>query len=183
MAFDGFDLTDRFCRALDGWSEYTYGRRVDFPPDIKGVPGKLIRTGSKGIDCSSFTWAMLTRVFPDAPWSLDYYKKYQMWDRKDMWAPVRVVEELGIGKDKHGDGWYLYQVWKGQWEGGHSFFGLSLGGRLLVLEATNSTRNGVQNNGVVWRGIGPVGPQLPDMPEYCEHEATRGLVFSKVKLG
>ena len=182
MAFDGFDLTDRICRALDGWSDYTYGSKVDFPPDTKGVPGKLLRTGSRCIDCSSFTWALLTRVFPDAAWSFNYYKRYQMWERKDMWAPVKVVEELGLGKNEHGDGWYLYQVWKGQWEGGHSFLGFSSGGRLLVLEATNSTRNGIKNNGVVWRGIGPVGVQLPDMPEYCEHEATRGLTFSKTKL-
>ena len=185
MAHSGpkLSLTDKICLRLDEWGGYAYGHSVEFPPDALGVPSSLLRSGTKQIDCSTFTWALLSQVFPAARWSLDYYKRYQMWDREDMWAPIRVVEELGIGSDKHGDGWYLYQVWKGEWEGGHSFLGLSVGGRLLVLEATRSRRNGVLHDGVVWRGIGPAGPRLPEMPEYCEHEATRGLVFSKVKLG
>ena len=51
-----------------------------------------------------------------------------------------------------------------------------------MLEATRSRRNGIEHNGVVWRGIGPVSPRLPEMPEYSEYEATRGLTFGKVKL-
>mgnify|MGYP003132096864 CR=1 FL=1 len=182
MADRDTELTGKLLVALEVWREYVYGGTVDFPPDVKGVPSKLIRTGTRQIDCSTFTWGLLTEVFPDAPWSFDYYKRWQMWDRKDMWGPTRVAEELGIAKDEHGDGWYLYQVWKGQWEGGHSFLGLARDGRLLVLEATRSRRNGVEHNGVVWRGVGPAGSQLPELPEYCEHEATRGLVFSKIKL-
>ena len=179
---DSEGLTSKILTALSVWEPYRYGGRVDFPPDVRGVPSSLLRTGTRCIDCSSFTWALLSQVFPDRKWQTKYYKRYQMWDRTDMWAPIRVAEELGIGKDEHGDGWYLYQVWKGEWEGGHSFLGLSRGGRLLVLEATKSCRNGCNHDGVVWRGIGPAGPELPDMPEYCAHEATRGLVFSKTKL-
>ena len=179
---DSEGLTSRILTTLSVWEPYHYGGRVDFPPDVRGAPPSLLGTGTRCIDCSSFTWSILSQVFPALKWSTNYYKRYQMWDRTDMWAPIRVVEELGLGKDKHGDGWYLYQVWKGEWEGGHSFLGFSSGGRLLVLEATKSSRNGCDHDGVVWRGIGPAGPSMPDMPEYCEHEATRGLVFSKVKL-
>ena len=182
MADRDIELTGKLCLALEGWREYTYGGRVDFPPDARGVPSKLIRSGTRKIDCSSFTWALLSQVFPDVPWSIDYYKRWQMWDRNDMWGPLQVAEELGITNEEHGDGWYLYQVWKGEWEGGHSFLGFSSGGRLLVLEATRSRRNGIDHDGVVWRGIGHASPRLPDMPEYCEHEATRGLTFGKVKL-
>ena len=182
MARDSDRLTEKLCSNLEGWMNYTYGSQVDFPPDVPGVPSSLIRSGTKQIDCSTFTWSILAQVFPDAPWSLDYYKKWQMWERNDMWGPLRAAEELGITNEEHGDGWYLYQVWKGEWEGGHSFLGFSHKGRLLVLEATRSRRNGIDHSGVVWRGIGPASPRLPEMPEYCEHEATRGLTFGKVKL-
>jgi len=183
MADRDLDLTERLCAALEAWTEHHYGGKADLPSDVKGAPSSLMGTGTHQVDCSTFTWSVLTQVFPDAPWSVDYYKRWQMWNRKDMWGPIKVAEELGIGKDEHGSGWYLYQVWKGQWQGGHSFLGFSCGGRLLVLEATSSRRDGVTHDGVVWRGIGPASPRLPEMPEYSEHEATRGLVFSKIKLG
>lgn len=182
MASDSDRLTDKLCSQLEGWMGHTYGSQVDFPPDVPGVPASLIGSGTKEIDCSTFTWSILAQVFPDAPWSLDYYKRWQMWERNDMWGPLKAAEELGITNEEHSDGWYLYQVWKGKWDGGHSFLGFSSGGRLLVLEATRSRRNGIEHDGVVWRGIGPVSPRLPEMPEYCEHEATRGLTFGKVKL-
>ena len=56
------------------------------------------------------------------------------------------------------------------------------GGRLLVLEATRSKRNGIDHNGVVWRGVGPGEPYMPPLPEYSERDATRGYVYAKVKL-
>ena len=182
MANDSDQLTDKLCSKLDGWMGYAYGHQVDFPPDVPGVPNSLTESGTKQIDCSTFTWSILSQVFPDAPWSLDYYQKWQMWERNDMWGPLKAADALGISKEGEGDGWYLYQVWKGEWEGGHSFLGFSGGSRLLVLEATKSQRNGIDHSGVVWRGLGPASPRLPEMPEYSEHEATRGLTFGKVKL-
>ena len=77
MAHSGpkLSLTDKICLHLDEWGGYSYGHAVEFPPDVRGVPSSLLRSGTKKIDCSTFTWALLAQVFPDAKWSLDYYKQ------------------------------------------------------------------------------------------------------------
>ena len=175
-------VTERVLHALPSWKGYSYGHKADMPSCVRGIPTKMIDTGTKQIDCPTFTWGILCQLYPDADWTFDRYKKWQMWDRKDLWGPITEAKQLGITTEGDGDGWYLYQVWKGQWEGGHSFLACEAGGRLLVLEATRSKRNGIDHNGVVWRGVGPGEPYMPPLPEYSERDATRGYVYAKVKL-
>jgi len=176
---DSESLTQRILHALPSWKGYSYGHTVDFPSCVRGVPSKLVDSGSKQIDCSTFTWGLLCQVYPDADWSFDRYKKWQMWDRDDLWGPITQAREMGLATDDSGDGWYLYQVWKGQWSGGHSFLGCVADGRLLVLEATNASR---PKPGVVWRNVGYAEAYLPPWPEYSEEDATRSRVYAKIKL-
>ncbi len=176
---DSESLTERILHALPSWKGYSYGHTVDFPSCVRGIPTKLIDTGTKQIDCSTFTWGILCQLYPDADWTFDRYKKWQMWDREDLWGPITQAKAMGLTADDDGDGWYLYQVWKGDWKGGHSFLACKAGDRLLVLEATNASR---PRPGVVWRNIGYAESYLPPWPEYGERDATRGRAYSKVKL-
>jgi len=177
---DTRSLTQRILHALPSWQGYSYGHKVDFPSCVRGAPTSLVETGTKQIDCSTFTWGLLCQVYPDADWSFDRYKKWQMWDRDDKWGPISQALSMEITSKDDGDGWYLYQVWKGDWQGGHSFLASKAGDQLLVLEATNASR---PVPGVVWRYVGEASTNaLPPWPVYTEADATKGYAYSKVKL-
>tara|TARA_R100000654_G_scaffold27339_2_gene51370 strand:+ start:7922 stop:8494 length:573 start_codon:yes stop_codon:yes gene_type:complete len=152
-------LRNRILSYLPVWEGYTYGHKVDYPPDIPGVPSTLIRSGTREIDCSSFTYGLLAQVYPKAGWSFTRYKQWQMWSREDLWGPLTTATDMGITTKGTGNGWYLYQKWDERWKRGHSFLALKRGQNLLVLEA-NLRRN---EDGVVWRDIGPAVNILPSI--------------------
>ena len=175
-------LTDAILDKFPQWERYRYGSKVDFPPSALGVPPSLLRTGSRAIDCSTFTYALLSAVYPKAGWSVPTYKKWQMWDKQDLWGPLTMAEELGIGKPSTDDGWHLFQIWREPWESGHSFLALCLGGNMLVLEASNASRTGARHDGVVWRDIGPATAPLPALWSGTRNSLLKGVKFGSVKL-
>ena len=176
-------LTEALLDCLPEWGSYRYGSQVDFPPSALGVPSSLLRTGTRQIDCSSFTWAILSVVYPDAGWNLERYKKWQMWEKEDLWGALTMAEnELHIGTTGSDDGWHLFQIWREPWESGHAFLALCLGGNMLVLEASNASHTPARHSGVVWRNIGPACAPLPSMWSGTKAELLDRTMFASVKL-
>ena len=176
-------LTSAILEKLPQWGRYRYGSKVDFPPSAVGVPSSLLRTGSRAIDCSTFTYALLSAVYPQAGWNIERYKKWQMWEKDDLWGPLTMAEnELHIGTTSTDDGWHLFQIWRTPWESGHSFVAFCLGGNMLVLEASNASRTGARHDGVVWRDIGPATAPLPALWSGTRSSLLQGVTFGSVKL-
>ena len=175
-------LTDAILEHLVEWTRYKYGSDVDYPPSALGVPSSLLRSGTREIDCSSFTWAILSSVYPDAGWNLERYKKWQMWARQDLWGPLTMAEEMGIGTNDSGDGWHLFQIWRTPWESGHSFLALCLGDNMLILEASNASHTPARHSGVVWKNIGPATSPLPTVWSGVKSEILNGTTFASLKL-
>ncbi len=176
-------LRARILQALPVWWGYKYGHKVDYPPHIPGIPSTLIRTGTREIDCSTFTYGLLATVYPKADWGFERYKKWQMWGRDDLYGPLTTADELGITTQGRGNGWYLYQKWEKPWEGGHSFLALKRGDLLLVLEATTLS----SMSGVIWRNICKVGEVdsfdiLPSEWSGTEEQILDGAEFRCVRL-
>ena len=175
-------LTDAILGHLVEWTHYKYGSDVDYPPSALGVPPSLLRSGTREIDCSSFTWAILSSVYPDTGWNLETYKKWQMWARHDLWGPLTMAEEMGIGTNDSSDGWHLFQIWRKPWESGHSFLALCLGDNMLVLEASNASREPARHSGVVWKNIGPATAPLPSMWSGLKAELLHQTTFASLRL-
>ena len=91
-------LRARILQALPVWWGYKYGHKVDYPPHIPGIPHTLIRTGTREIDCSTFTYGLLSAVYPKADWGFERYKKWQMWGRDDLYGPQWVVSLPKMGE-------------------------------------------------------------------------------------
>ena len=171
-------LRDRILSCLPVWEGYTYGHKVDYPPDIPGVPSTLIRSGTREIDCSSFTYGLLAQVYPKADWSFARYKQWQMWSREDLWGPLTTAADMGLTTKGTGNGWYLYQKWDERWKRGHSFLALKRGQNLLVLEATLLR----DMDGVVWRNIEPATSTMPSKWSGTEADILGDSEYFSVRL-
>lgn len=171
-------LRNRILACLPVWNGYAYGHKVDYPPGIPGVPSTLVGTGTREVDCSSFTYGLLAQVYPKADWTFARYKQWQMWSRENLYGPLQAAQEMGLTTKGTGNGWYLYQKWDLPWEKGHSFLALKRGDNLLVLEAT--LRRGV--DGVVWRDVGPIDGDLPSTWSGTESDILGGAEFDCIRL-
>ena len=93
---------------------YSYGRSVDFPKSVN-APSKMTNTGTKQIDCSSFTWCVLAWVYGVS--SVAAYKRHQIIDTPDPWSAIKNAYDLGVaskvgeGPPPPSPGIYLVQSW------------------------------------------------------------------------
>jgi hypothetical protein len=105
---------------------YKYGRDADFPSSLFAAPPRHIDTGTKELDCSSFTWCVLNWIYDCG--GLHWYMKHQIIGTPDPWSALKyakrylVVTEIGEGVPHH-TGLYLCQAWRqpDAMRGGHQF--------------------------------------------------------------
>lgn len=171
-------LRNRILACLPVWEDYSYGHKVDYPFGTPGAPSTLVSTGTREIDCSSFTYALLAQVYPKLDWNFTRYKQWQMWAREDLWGPLTTAADMGITTKGTGNGWYLYQRWDEPWKRGHSFIALKRGQNLLVLEATLR----LNEDGVVWRNIEPATSTLPSKWSGTETDILGDSEYFSVRL-
>lgn len=160
------ELTRAIIESLQVWAGYTYAQtdaQIDYPEGLVYAPSSYVDTGTKGINCSTFTWATCNFLYPDAAWDKAVYLDWQVIN-KTPWGAIEQARKLGIAEPgdyvthkspraAKVDGWYLGQKWTDpeNCQGGHSFFVWATPEGLYQLEATRFRTH----DGVVFRNIGP----------------------------
>ena len=123
---------------------YTYGRSVAFPESVI-APAKLKNTGTRQLDCSSFTWCALSWIY-NAGSEASWYKAHQLIDTPNPWAAIEAAgrylcaKKIGQGIPKR-DGVFFVQTWNGDpysMRSGHQFIavGSSNGQNWQILQAS-----------------------------------------------
>ena len=92
---------------------YSYGRSADFPESVIAPP-KYTASGSKQIDCSSFTWCAINWIYEAG--GLHWYTRHQIIGTPDPWSALKAAQQYlcanEIGDDvPTRDGLYLCQTW------------------------------------------------------------------------
>ena len=118
---------------------YRYGRSVDFPASVN-APSKMTNTGTKQIDCSSFTWCALSWMYDVG--GIASYKRHQIIDTPDPWSAIRNAEIMNVASKTgegapSGIGIYLVQTW-------HSPYEFKHGHQLLVFIHGRTDHNTLQ---------------------------------------
>jgi len=133
---------------------YSYGRSVDFPTSANG-PERCTNTGTKEMDCSSFTWCFLAWAYRVD--GIGSYKRHQLIDTPDPWAAITNAKLMNVAKDTgdgvpYKDGIYLCQTWlrPDEWRGGHQFILIVNGPKsYTTLQASSHPDN--SHAAPVWR--------------------------------
>jgi len=143
---------------LPRWAGYKYSLsgKPDFFEGAPGVPQSLVQTGTKQINCSTFTFAALGCLYPRNVFDLDWYKVHNLWAPFSQFDNVEYCFERGILgpiSNEIGDecGWYLVQAWNESFTSGHSFFVWKAQSGYRLLEA--SGRN-PEWGAIIWRNMG-----------------------------
>ena len=79
--------------SLRGW---TYGRAVDLPQSV-WAPDKVSQSGTKQIDCSSFTWACLDWMYKLG--GAKQYLAHQLIHTSDPWSAIKATLKHGQADD------------------------------------------------------------------------------------
>lgn len=145
--------------SLPRWEGYTYSLsdNPDFPYGTPGVPTSMVDTGTKTVQCTAFTWATLTSIYPKDLFDFEWYKVHNLWaphSRFDnlAYAYQKGIVEIpteGVGTQ---NGWYLVQEWNATFTSGHSYFVWVYQGKYRILEASGKKPDW---GAVVWRSMGP----------------------------
>ena len=174
-------LTFLMLDSLWRWELYKYNLydAPDFPEGTRGAPSSLCGTGTKHINCVTFTYATLERVYQGVDFDFQWYKRHMLWAGFGPWAGLEEAVVRGIAQNLNdgvgkANGWYLCQGWSRDYKSGHSFFVWRTDDGLRLLES--SSQPGAWG-AVHWRDAGPATG-----PEYLpEPTAVLGLEYIHLK--
>ena len=154
-------LTFLILQTLPRWSGYRYSLfdAPDFPDPTPGAPKSLVGTGTRHINCVTFTYATLAEVYQGVVFDFEWYKRHMLWAGFGPWAGLEeaVVRGIATGLSdgpggRGADGWYLCQGWDQEFKSGHSFFIWRENGSIRLLESSSRP---AEWGAVHWRDEGP----------------------------
>ena len=133
--YEGLPLDARIWMAAGPLLSMRYGG----PRSPYDTPPQSFKRGTT-INCSSMTWAILSTVYPNAGWTAQDYRDFQIFDAARQWSPIEAVERRRVGdqvESPHPGAWHLVQGWRNSGSG-HAFLIQCLSvDRIGVLQSTS----------------------------------------------